>query len=457
MVRYKNHPEALLNSGVTPNLHKRISSALRATSLCFSIAHERSACEVNFKMTKYEFHSLYFEFGIKSANKTVIASQGSAIMLLLKNADVYAPQPQGVCDILIGGGEILALQPHIDESGLPVQPEVIDADGCLVTPGFIDNHVHIAGGGGEGGFQTRTAELDIQSALRAGVTTVVGVLGTDGVTRSMEELLAKVYALRNAGISAWCYTGSYHVPLQTFTESLMRDIMLIEPIIGAGEIAISDHRSSRPRVAELARLVADARIAGMLSGKAGVVNFHVGDEPAGLDPVFELSEHLGYAKTVVLPTHCGRNKALYQQAKIWASSGGAVDFTTSSVPQFVKNGEISASRALDEFIREGIDVASMTWSSDGQGSLPLFDEKGQFSGLTTGTCQSLITEMKAALAVGIPLETALMPLTTNPARILKLPRKGALIPGFDADLVVFSRGMEPETVIAGGRVLFSPA
>jgi len=378
-------------------------------------------------------------------------------MLLLKNADVYAPEPQGICDLLIGGGEILAIQPHIEEAGLPVQPEVIDADGCPVTPGFIDNHVHIAGGGGEGGFQTRTAELDIQSALRAGVTTLVGVLGTDGVARSMEDLLAKVYALRNAGLSAWCYTGSYHVPIRTLTESLMRDIMLIEPIIGAGEIAVSDHRSSRPSFAELARLAADARVAGMLSGKAGVVNLHLGDELAGMAPLFELAESLNYAKTVLLPTHCGRNKALYEQAKTWAKSGGTVDFTTSSVPQFVKNGEISASRALDEFIREGIDIAFMTWSSDGQGSLPLFDEKGQFSGLTTGTCQSLITELKSALALGIPLETALAPLTTNPARMLKLRRKGTLAPGSDADIVIFDRAMEPETVIAGGRVLFSPA
>lgn len=396
-------------------------------------------------------------FGIKSAIKTVTASQGSANMLLLKNADVYAPEPQGICDLLIGGGEILAIQPHIEEAGLPVQPDVIDADGCPVTPGFIDNHVHIAGGGGEGGFHTRTSELDIQSALRAGVTTLVGVLGTDGIARSMEDLLAKVYALRNAGLSAWCYTGSYHVPIRTLTESLMRDIMLIEPIIGAGEIAVSDHRSSRPSSAELARLVADARVAGMLSGKAGVVNFHLGDEPAGMEPLFELAESLNYAKTVLLPTHCGRNKALYEQAKTWAKSGGTVDFTTSSVPQFVKNGEISASRALDEFIREGIDIAFMTWSSDGQGSLPLFDEKGQFSGLTTGTCQSLITELKSALALGIPLETALAPLTVNPARMLKLRRKGNLAPGSDADIVIFDRAMEPETVIADGRVLFSPA
>lgn len=378
-------------------------------------------------------------------------------MLLLKNADVYAPEPQGICDLLIGGGEILALRPNIEEAGLPVQPEVIDAKGCPVTPGFIDNHVHIAGGGGEGGFQTRTAELDIQSALRAGVTTLVGVLGTDGIARSMDELVAKVYALRSAGLSAWCYTGSYHVPIRTMTESLMRDIMLIEPILGAGEIAVSDHRSSRPSSAELARLVADVRVAGMLSGKAGVVNFHLGDEPAGMDPLFELAESLSYAKSILLPTHCGRNKALYAQAKIWASGGGTVDFTTSSVPQFVKNGEISASRALNEFIREGIDIAYMTWSSDGQGSLPLFDEKGQFSGLTTGTCQSLITELKSARALGIPLETALAPLTINPARILKLQRKGTLSPGSDADIIIFDRAMEPETVIAGGRVLFRPA
>ncbi len=73
---------------------------------------------------------------------------------------------------------------------------------------------------------------------------MVGLLGTDDLTRSTSSLVAQVYALRESGISAYCYTGGYHVPLTTLTESVRSDLVHIEPILGVGELAISDHRSS---------------------------------------------------------------------------------------------------------------------------------------------------------------------------------------------------------------------
>ena len=70
-------------------------------------------------------------------------------------------------------------------------------------PGFIDGHVHMTGGGGEGGYATRTPELSLSDAIRGGVTTIVGCLGTDGVTRSLAALLAKARALDEEGISTF--------------------------------------------------------------------------------------------------------------------------------------------------------------------------------------------------------------------------------------------------------------
>ena len=121
-------------------------------------------------------------------------------MLLIKNAEVFAPSPMGKKDILICGGEIQCIEDEIRISGLPCA--VLDARGKYAVPGFMDQHVHITGGGGEGGFHTRTPEVQLSELIRGGITTVVGLLGTDGATRSMEDLYAKAMAL-NITYTAW--------------------------------------------------------------------------------------------------------------------------------------------------------------------------------------------------------------------------------------------------------------
>ncbi|MDQ3038909.1 MAG: beta-aspartyl-peptidase, partial [Pseudomonadota bacterium] len=130
---------------------------------------------------------------------------------------------------------------------------VVDAGGRIVCPGFVDSLVHVSGGGGEGGFATRTpALIDPQEALRSGITTVIGALGTDDVTRSLADLLAACRALTEKGLSAYSLTGSYQIPVTTLTGSIRSDLVLIQDMIGVGEIAIADHRGSHPTVDELA-------------------------------------------------------------------------------------------------------------------------------------------------------------------------------------------------------------
>ena len=376
------------------------------------------------------------------------------MLLLIKNADLYAPEQLGKRDILIAAGKILAVAESINSTSFPLPCEILDAEGLAVVPGLIDGHVHVTGGGGEGGFKTRTPELRLSDASLAGVTTVVGVLGTDGVARSMEALVAKTYALREEGLSAYCYTGSYRVPVRTITGDVQKDIMMIEPIIGAGEIAVSDHRSSKPSVEEIARLASEARLGGMLSGKAGIVNIHLGDAPAGFEPLERAVSAGDLPRTQFLPTHCGRNPRLLEAALAWARAGGFIDFTASSAPQFQDDGEMSAARAFNRFRSEGLPLSRISFSSDGQGSLPVFDASGRLSGITVGTCASLLTALReAVLSLGIPLQEALLPITLTPAAIMKLVSKGRIEPGMDADLVVLSEGLVPRDVVARGRIL----
>ena len=162
-------------------------------------------------------------------------------MILFQNIDVYAPEYLGRKDVLTVYDKIVKIADAgtITADGLLSGAETVDGTGLVLTPGFVDCHVHVLGGGGEGGFANRTPEATMEGLNKFGVTTVVGCLGTDGIGRDMCALVAKTKGLREQGMSAWCYTGSYQVPVRTLTDGITKDIMMIEEIIGTGEIAIS--------------------------------------------------------------------------------------------------------------------------------------------------------------------------------------------------------------------------
>jgi beta-aspartyl-dipeptidase (metallo-type) len=374
-------------------------------------------------------------------------------MLLLKNADLYTPAPAGRADVLLAGGRIVRIEPDIrvPESYC----DTFDASGLIAVPGFVDGHVHMIGGGGEGGYATRTPELLLSDAIRGGVTTVVGCLGTDGVTRSLAGLLAKARGLEEEGISTFMYTGYYAVPVRTLTGSIERDLLLIDKVVGVGEVAISDHRSTQPTFDELARIAAEARRGGILSGKAGVVNVHMGDGRRGLSLIRRILDETEIPATQFVPTHMNRNPQLFEEGTAYAKAGGLVDFTTSSVPAFVAEGEVKCSAALRRMLEAGVATSQITFTSDGQGSLPAFDAQGRLCGLDVGRVTSLFAAVRDAVREErVPLDTALQVVTANPARILKLRGKGQLSAGGDADLVL----LQPDTleihgVIAKGRWL----
>jgi beta-aspartyl-dipeptidase (metallo-type) len=374
-------------------------------------------------------------------------------MLLIRNATVYTPAPAGRCDVLIAGGRVVWVEPEIRID--PRYCEAIDASDYLAVPGFIDSHVHMTGGGGEGGYATRTPELPFSDAIRGGVTTVVGCLGTDGVTRSLAGLLAKARALDEEGMTAFMLTGYYAVPVQTLTGSIERDLLFVDKIVGVGEIALSDHRSTQPTFDEFLRLASEARRGGILSGKAGVVNVHMGDGRRGLDYLRRAVAETEIPIKQFVPTHINRNPSLFEEGIAYARSGGLVDFTTSTVPAFIAEGEVKCSRGLRRMLDAGVPVGQVTFTSDGQGSLPNFDSEGRMVGIGVGRVTSLFAAVRdAVVQEQIALETALQVITANPARILKLRGKGEIAAGHDADLVLLSPGdLQIQGVIAKGRWL----
>lgn len=328
-----------------------------------------------------------------------------AMVTIIRNSKVYQPEYAGIKDILILGGKIAAIGENLkaDFDGW-IEVEEIAGEGMIALPGFIDSHEHILGGGGEGGFHTRTPEATLGDLILNGITTVVGCIGTDGVGRDMAALLAKAHGLEEEGITTYVYTGSYQVPVHTLTDSLMKDIMMLDKVIGVGEIAISDHRSSQ-----------------------------------------------------FLPTHVNRNAALFEACLEFAKEGGTIDFTGNEDIDYWETicDEVRVCKGIRRLLDLGISSDCFTISSDGQGSLPVFNEKGEYQGIGIGKASCLLKEVRECVQKeNIPLEIAVKGITSNPARILKLDSKGHLKPDFDADICLLTEDtLELKTVLAKGQVM----
>ena len=372
-------------------------------------------------------------------------------MILFKNCEVYAPEKLGKKDVLLAGKKIVAIADKIATPS-DIEVTVVDAKGLKMIPGLIDAHVHIAGAGGEGGPASRTPEMQLSHMLVAGVSTVIGCLGTDGMTRNLESVLMKVKALRQEGVSAWMYTGSYQVPPPTIMGDVGKDLAMIDEVIGVGEIAISDHRSSHPSTAELIRLAAHARVGGMLGGKSGIVNIHMGDAKNPFKPLYEVVAMSELKYKQFLPTHCNRNDYIFQDAKEYGKLG-YIDITASSYPYF-SDYEIKPSKAIAELVTAGVPIEHITMTSDACGSLPDFDEKGNLSKLEMGYPKSVFDEMVDTVNIEkMELQDALKVVTSNVADILWLTQKGRIVENKDADVVLINDKFEIQHMVCMGELM----
>lgn len=362
--------------------------------------------------------------------------------ILIKNADVYAPEHLGTRDIFLAGGKIVAMAEKLDVT-LP-DLEVIDAAGYIVAPGLVDQHIHITGGGGEGGWHSRCPELVFSELVKAGVTTFLGVSGTDSMTRSVENLLAKVRGLKNEGSSGWMWTSNYAYPVTTITKDVRTDMLAIPEVLGV-KIALGDHRSSFPNQHEIMQILADVRVSGMLTGKTGFLHVHLGDFPYSFD-IFDECVAQGMPIKHIRPTHVARHPEVFRRACEFAKKGGFIDITTGG-----GNYMGSAADAVRAALADGVPFDRITLSSDGHGSMPRFNEAGEMVGLGIGSIMcdiETIRELKDELGV----EKALTPMTKTVAGALGLETKGGIAVGKDADLLFLTKDFEPEWVFMMGKV-----
>ena len=368
-------------------------------------------------------------------------------LTLIKNAAVFAPQALGLKHLLIAAGKLVYIGDAEPTLGDELEVEVIEADGRAVVPGFIDGHTHITGGGGEAGFATRVPPVPISQFTRAGVTTVVGLLGTDDLVRNTESVIAQVYALREEGLSAYCYTGGYHLPPTTLTGSVKSDIVFVEPVVGVGELAISDHRSSQPTLTELLKVAAEAHVARLMTGKAGMLHLHLGDGERGLQLVREALASAEIPARTYNPTHINRRKALFEEACELAKQGCWVDVTA------FETGDVGyePADALLRYMQQDLPQDKLTISSDGGGCLPYFDDHGHMTKMDFASSSSMTDVFYQLIDGGVALERALPFFTSNVAALMNFESKGRLAVGADADLLVLDSKQRISHVMAGGQ------
>ena len=378
------------------------------------------------------------------------------MLTLIRQATVFGPQPLGIKDVLLAGGRIVAVSAPdlIQIRGIEVR--TIDGQEKFAFPGIVDCHVHILGGGGEGGPSTRAPEIAIEDIFRSGVTSLIGCLGTDGVTRHMASLLAKARALETEGVTTFVFAGSYEIPVNTLTGSVRSDLVLIDKVIGAGEIAISDHRSSQPTFEEVARLAAECRVGGMLGGKAGVLHLHLGDGRRGLELLFRLIRETEIPPSQLIPTHVNRNRRLLEEALDYVLAGGYMDLTAGVDPEAESDSDVSVETSILCCLEKNVPLSRVTVSSDSNGSFPVFDKQGNLAGLTIATQRTLLEKFRSLLRRKIlDEEQAANLFSANPARFYKFGRKGAIEAGKDADIILLDKDYRLTDVIARGRLMMS--
>jgi beta-aspartyl-dipeptidase (metallo-type) len=366
-------------------------------------------------------------------------------MLLIKNTNLYSPKSLGKKDILISNGKIVAIDDEIVNHS--VFSEVWDAKGAITTPGFIDQHIHVIGAGGKHGFASMTPQLNLGDLINCGTTTVVGLLGTDGSTRSIKTLFSKTQALNQEGITAYMYTGYYGLDKVYLMNSLQEDMIYIDSVIGC-KIAISDIRSSYPSALELLRLLRNVRVGGMLSGKKGILHLHLGALSSKMDLLFEIIENYEFPIEHISPTHVGRTKELFDQAISFAKMGGMIDITTGASKY--TDPYKSVLYALDN----NVSIDNMTFSSDGNAGLDKLDKNNNLVGFKSAPFDKNFEEVINLHKLGgIPLEDALKLITSNPAKNLGLKNKGQVKVNSDADLCFLNSDLELNTVIANGKFM----
>jgi len=387
----------------------------------------------------------------RKTSRNEVVRREQPLTKLIRGGELYCPDYRGVGDVLVVGGIIARIASKITVPKKMRDIQIINASKKFIVPGFIDQHVHMIGGGGSAGPVSRTQEIKIQQLIQAGVTTAVGVLGLDFITMDLKRLLVKALGLEAQGITTYIYTGAYVLPSPTFTGSIETDLLLIDKVVGI-KLALGDPMSTYPSEKEIKDLMISAFRGGKLSNKSGIVHIHMGPKPGNYYRIIhKIMRDSGIPMTKVLFTHSGRSSLIFKEALDFAKKGGMVDVTAVQNPDFqperVATGLKKPCLAIDEMLKAGISEDQITLSSDSNACGKGPDGKFRYSSI-----QHLFKEFVDLFRCLRNLPLALKMVTLNPAKRLEISIiKGSLEEGKDADLLVLSKDLQIQEVYARGK------
>lgn len=239
----------------------------------------------------------------------------------------------------------------------------IDGSKLIALPGLVDPHVHILGGGGGSGYGSFVEGCSAKDLWKNGITSVVGCLGFDSTSKSLISLLRKTKSLSSEGIGAYCLIGGFNFPALTITGDIRSDMLAISEVVGAGELALGDFRGSFMSDEQLATYAVECFTGGMLSGKAGILQVHLGQDAGILSKLRRVSKKFLVPLSVFHVLHINRNKEIFEASAEFAKAGGYIDITTN----FLGDRSIPPKESVLRLINMGVPEEHITLSTDGFG------------------------------------------------------------------------------------------
>jgi beta-aspartyl-dipeptidase (metallo-type) len=367
------------------------------------------------------------------------------MLTLLKGGHVYSPSDCGVSDVLIAGTRIAKVDTKIDMPSIGKLLKVIDVSGKILVPGFIDQHVHILGGGGP---SSRIPELQ-QTALNTnGITTIVGLLGLDTVSKTLDTLLMKAKSLEIDGTNTFIYAGGFDFPPNTITGNLKRDLAIIDKVIGV-KIALGEELGAQPSSQSLAQIFSDTVAGAKLGQKPGIIHIHIGD-CLGRDPfsiIANAMDESGVSGKHIVLTHINWNMDILKRAVAFADKGTFLNLDSIFRPKYGANDAVLASNAITILLNAGIPLERVTMTTDANSVItPSFYATG---------LETLWIAIKEIYESGtLDLSAALNLVTRNPANILNLSHtKGKIEEQADADIQILTPDLNLFALTSKGKFL----
>jgi beta-aspartyl-dipeptidase (metallo-type) len=196
-------------------------------------------------------------------------------------------------------------------------------------------------------------------------------------------------------------------------------------------------------------LASETHVAGLMTGKAGVIHFHLGDGDRKLELVERAINETELPARTFNPTHVNRNKPLFDHACSLLKLGIYADIT--AFPEGCAEPGWSAAQAIELAIKRKLPLGQLTVSSDGGGCMPFFNEQGELTKMDFGRASTIHDTIKDCLTMGIDLETILPLMTSNVADLLRLGHKGRVEVGKDADLIILDEENDVSSVMVNGH------